>query len=267
MGRMIYGLPSDNVAPLATITVNTGTVDPTYPAANLADLIPAIPAQLTTTTGSWKLAFGAAQRIDIVAIPHHNLIAGLDVRIQGNAADAWGAPTLNTTITIPAYRQDLFPVGSWIDLTGVAGYAVGGFQYWRLVIVGANASAVKVGELIALATKRTLNPNISWGVGLKEERPIIENTTDYLVSTIYDLGVTRRSLAGTLDTTDVGLAAIRALWRDARGRARGFLVIPDESVNDAWFVRWAGDLDPTLEINDRNTIPIAFQEVSRGLYL
>jgi hypothetical protein len=126
---------------------------------------------------------------------------------------------------------------------------------------------VKVGELIALATKRTLNPNISWGASEKEERPVIENVTDYLVSTIYDLGVTRRSLAGTLDTTDVGLAAVRAWWQNTRGRARPFLLIPDESVNDAWFVRWAGDLDPTLQINDRNTIPMDFQEVSRGLYL
>jgi hypothetical protein len=267
MGRMIYGRYSDNVVPGATKSVQSGSGDADYPAANLGDLVPAIPAQLTTTTGAWKLQFGAAQRIDIVAIPHHNLDAGLNVRFQGNAADAWGSPTLDAAFTIPAYRKDGFPYGAWIDLTAVAGYSAAGFQYWRLVIVGVNSQAIKIGELVALSEKRTLNPNISWGAKRKDERPLIENVTDYLVSTIYDLGVTRRSLAGDVDTTDAGLALIRSWWEDTRGRARPFLLIPDESVNDAWFVRWGGSLDPTLQITDRNTIPLDFQEVSRGLYL
>lgn len=267
MGRMIYGRYSDNVVPSATLAVESGTGDPDYPAANLGDRVVAIPAQLSTTTGAWKLSYGVAQRIDVVAIPHHNLAAGLEVRFQGNAADAWGAPTLNALITIPAYRGDSFPGGAWLDLTGVAGYSVAGFQYWRLVIVGVNTAAVKVGELVCLSQKRTLNPNISWGANRKDERPIIENVTDYLVSTIYDLGVTRRSIAGELDTTDVGLADVRTWWEDARGRARPFLLIPDESVNEAWFVRWEGDLNPTLVLTDRNTIPLNFQEVSRGLFL
>jgi hypothetical protein len=264
---MIYGRYSDNVVPSATLSVQSGTEDPDYLAANLADRVVAIPAQLTTTTGAWKLAYGAAQRIDVVALPHHNLTAGLNVRFQGNATDSWGSPTLDAAITIPAYRGDGFPGGAWKDLTGVTGYTTAGFQYWRLVIVGVNAAPVKIGELIALSLKRTLNPNISWGAARKDERPIIENVTDYLVSTIYDLGVTRRTIAGELDTTDTGLADVRAWWEDTRGRARPFLLIPDEDVNEAWFVRWDGDLNPTLQITDRNTIPLTFQEVSRGLVL
>lgn len=267
MGRMIYGRYSDNVVPLATLAVESGTEDPDYLAANLGDLVPAIPAQLTTTTGAWTLDFGADQRIDLVALPHHNLDAGLEVRIQGNAADSWIGPTLNTTITIPAYRGDGFPGGAWKDLTGVAGYSTSGFRWWRLAIIGANAANVKIGEFVALSHKRTLNPNISWGAARQDERPVIENVTDYLVSTIYDLGVTRRSIAGELDTSDAGLADIRTWWEDTRGRARPFLLIPDEDVNEAWFVRWAGNLNPTLVLTDRNTIPLEFQEVSRGLYL
>lgn len=267
MGRALYGHYADNVAPNATPTVNTGTEDTTYPAAYLIDSIPSRPAQLTTTTGSWVLTFAAAQRVDLVALPMHNLSAGLEVRIQGNAANVWGAPSLNETITIPAYRGDGFPFGSWLDLTTKAGYLVAGYQFWRLVIVGVNASPVKVGELLLISTKRTLNPNVSWGARLGETRPIIENMTDYQVSTIYDLGVTRRSLSGELDTTDAGLAAVRAWWQDCRGRARPFLLIPDEDVNDGWVVRWAGDLDPTLQVTDRNTLALGFEEVSRGLIL
>lgn len=267
MGRARYGHYSDNVAPLATVSVQSGSGDPDYPATNLNDLVVARPAQLTTTTGAFVFAFPAQQRVDLVAIPHHNLSAGLEVRIQGNATDAWGAPSFNRQITIPAYREDGLPPGAWLDLTIQPGYVQAGFQYWRLVIVGVNAAPIKITEVVLLATMRTLNPNISWGVQLPEDRPIIENLTDYGVSTIYDLGVTVRKLDGEVDTTDAGRAAITSWWRDCRGRARGCLLIPDEDVNDAWFVRWVGGLAPTLVINDRNTIPVAFEEISRGLIL
>lgn len=268
MGRALYGRWSDNVAPNATaINVGSGTEDPDYPAANLNNQILAMPAKLTTTTGAWVFTFAAQQRIDLVAIPHHNLTAGLEVRIQGNATDNWGSPSLNTTITIPAYRGDGFPPGAWKDLTGVSGYTTAGYQYWRLVVVGVNAAAVAISELFLISQKRTMNPNISWGVRMTEERPIIENRSDFGVSTIYDLGVTFRKLAGDMDTTDAGRDLIRTLFQDCRGRARQFFLVPDEDVNDAWIVRWANGFDPTLQITNRNTIPLAFDEVSRGLVL
>lgn len=267
MGRARYGRYSDNVAPSATVTVNAGSADPDYPATNLNDLVVARPAQLTTTTGAFSFAFLAQQRVQLVAIPHHNLSAGLEVRIQANPTDTWLAPAFNRVITIPAYRADGLPPGAWLDLTTQPGYDPAGWQYWRLAIVGVNAAPVKITEVILLATMRTLNPNISWGARRPEQRPIIENVTDYGVSTIYDLGVTKRRLEGEVDTTDAGLADISAWWQDCRGRARGCLLIPDEDVNDAWFVRWTTDLDPTLNMVDRNTIPVGFEEVSRGLIL
>lgn len=268
MARALYAKWSDNVAPNATgVAVNSGTEDPDYPAANLNNQVLALPAKLSTTTGAWVFTFSGLQRVDLVAIPHHNLAAGLEVRIQGNATDNWGAPSLNTTITIPAYRGDGFPPGAWKDLTGVAGYTTAGYQYWRLVVVGVNTANVAVAELYLVARKRTLNPNVNWGVRFSESRPIIENRSDYGVSTIYDLGVTFRKLAGEVDTSDAGRADIQALFQDCRGRARQFLFIPDEDLNDAWVVRWTSDLDPTLNQIDRNTIPLAFDEVSRGLVL
>lgn len=267
MGRMIYAHYDDNVAPNATVTVNTGTEDADYPAANLVDRLIVKPAQLTTTTGSWVFDFGAAQRVDWVAIPMHNLTAGLEVRIQGNAANVWGAPTLNTTITIPTYREDGLPVPVWKLLTGVAGYGAGGFRYWRLIVVGVNAATVKVGEVLLISTTRTLNPNINWPVDLPEQRPVYDNRTPFGYANKYDLGVTLRRLTANLDTTDVGLAALRAWWRSTRGTARQFAVVPDEDVNEAWVAEFVGDLSVQLQIIDRNLIPVTFEESSRGLFL
>lgn len=267
MGRAIYAHYGDNVAPAATITVNTGTEDPDYLAANLVDLNPSKPAQLTSTTGSWVFDWGAAQRVDWVLIPMHNLTAGLEVRIQQNATNNWGSPTVNTTITIPAYRGDGLPVGCWRDLTGVAGYLVGGFQFLRLIVVGTNAAAVKIGEVMILSNKRTLNPNISWGAQVPEQRLSQVNQTDAGVKMMYDLGTTLRTFRGELDTTDAGLAAVRAWWQSTKGPIYPFAFVLDEDVNDAVMARWSSSLDPTLAINDRNTMPIAIEELSRGLVL
>lgn len=268
MANLQYQHYSDNVAPNATVTVNTGTEDTSYPAANIKDRNPAKPAKLTTTTGSWVFAFGLAQRVDIVSIIMHNITAGLEVRIQGNATNSWGAPTFNQVITIPAYRDDGFPVNPFLDLTGLSGYTTSGFLFWRVVVVGVNAAAIAIGDVWLGKLKRTLSPNINWGENQKEDRKLIEHSTDHGVDTIYDLGVTRRSIQGETDTTDATRDAIRTWWRDARGRAQAFLIIPDPAVNDAWLVRWAEpDQNVRLDLTDRNTISLQFLEVSRGLVL
>jgi hypothetical protein len=264
--NLIYQHGSDQVADNATITVQTGTVDPEYPASNLVDSNPAKPAKILETSGAWKFAFAGAQRVDFLAIPHHNLTAGLQVRIQGNATDAWGAPTFNALITIPTWRDDGWPVGPWLDLTAQAGYSAGGFQYWRLTVVGANAAPVALGEVWLGSAIRTLSPNISWGAREGEQHKITEQETDFGVTLSYDFGLLRRTLVGEVDATDAAKDAVRAWWRSTNGRARPTIIVPEGTVNEALMVRWAEPkIEVTREVLNRNTIPLAFQEVSRGL--
>lgn len=272
MGRARFCKYSDLVSitasPAPTAAVQTGTEDATYPAANLIDGVVAKPAQLTGTSGAWTIAFGAATRVDAIVIPIHNLDPALAVSFQGHTANSWGAPTLSQALTIPAKREDDFPPSFFRDITATTGYTAAGLQYWRLNVSGVNSAAVKVGELLLCRQMVTFNPNVDWGVREPEQRPIIENRTDYGVSNIYDLGVTLRRFEGSMDTTDAGLAALRSLWRDARGRARSWVLQPDEDVPEAWLVRFATDMiDPTRVMVDRNTIPFIVEEVSRGLYL
>lgn len=268
MGRAIYSKYTDYVGPNATITVNTGAEDTTYPAANLSNRIPSKPAQLTGTSGSWVFDWGVAQRVDWVALFHHNLDAGLSVLIQMNATNAWGGPSFSQPITIPAYRQDGFNPGPWLDLTPLAGYSAGGFRFLRLLINAVNSAAVKIGEFGIVSNKRILNPNFDWPVKKPEDRPIIENVTDYGVSTIYDLGVTRRKFSGGLDVSDAIAIDMADWWRGTRGRARPHAFVPDESVNEAWLARFGGNtLDLDQQFLDRNTIPFEIEEVSRGLVL
>jgi hypothetical protein len=267
--NLLFGHYSDNVAPDATLSVVSGVEDADYPIANLVDRNPALAAKFTTTTVRIVFTFAAAQRIDVAALIHHNLDAGLsNVRIEGNAANAWGAPTFSATFTIPAYHEDGMPVNPWLDLTAQPGYSADGFQYWSIVCASVNSAAIAIGDVWLGATKRTLVRNIEWGSEESDEWPAIVHETDFGVKTVYPFGTKRRTLTGKLKTTDAGLAALRAFHRDSFGLARPVLVVEDPSVNDAMLVRI---VTPRLAVTrmflDLNEVPFAVEELSRGLPL
>jgi len=266
VANLKYCRATDNVA--GDVDPVASAEDATYPAVNLKNGNPARPAKLTTTTGTFAWDFGAAQRVDAVALINHNLDAGLEVRIQGDDSADFGSLVVNTTITIPAWRADGFSVSPWLDLTGVSGYTASGLRYWRINVVGVNTANVAIGEVILGETLRTLEVNMSWNANEAEEHPIVEHRSDFGVSTIYDFGTFWRRLVGDLDTTDAGWASYQALAQAARVRARPFLILPDPDVNDAWLVRLAETrFARALAFLDRNQVAIGFEEVARGLPL
>lgn len=246
--------------------MSSGTMDTYYTVANLVDLNPAKPCKLTTQTGAFLWDFGSAKGIDLVAIIHHNLDAGLAVYIQGNATDSWGSPTLSQAITIPVWWQNGMPVNALVDLSALANHA---FQFWRLLISGTNSVPIAIGDVMLVQTKRNLTINIEWGFTEQEDHPLIEHTTDYMVPTVYSYGVSKRSLSGSLNTTDAGAVELRSWYRSCSGRAQPFLFELDGGVtNDCWLARFANtSLSITHVFEDINTTVLAFEEVARGLPL
>lgn len=260
---LLFAKPSDNLTSTATITASTSATG--YGTANLYDGNPAKPWKATATTATLDFAFGSATNIDLVAIVHHNLTAGLEVRIQADDASDFSSLDLNQLITIPAYDEDDFPVNPWIDLSALSN----SWQYWRLNVVGTNSANVQIGELWLVGTRRELTAShLRYGLSQSTSRPLIEHRTDYGVSTIYDLGAKMRGLSGEIVTTDTGLEEIKDWWDDCHGRALPTLVIFDEAVNSCQLVRWR-DLgrEDTRTTTGWTTIPVAFEEVSRGLVL
>ena len=53
-----------------------------YPAAGLGTVDLTRPAKLMGTSGAWVFDAGSADPLALVALPHHNLDEGLDVRWQ-----------------------------------------------------------------------------------------------------------------------------------------------------------------------------------------
>jgi len=271
MANLIYALPTDNLSPVATgggvdWAVNTGTVDSEYPAANLGDLNPAKPAKLTTTTGSWVRDLGSAQQVDWLFVPMHNLTAALSgVKIQGNATDSWGAPSIDQALVVPAYMEDGFPYGFWFDLTGIGTRT---FRYWRFLVGTANGAAVAIGEVWLVATKRSLVHNIYWGLDEGDEHGVVEHRTPYGVVSLFDLATKTRSIDGETSTSDVGLAALKTWHRACAGRAKPTAIVLDPAINDAMMVRWANvQLKFRRRFPNFNDVKLNFEEMSRGLVL
>jgi hypothetical protein len=260
-----YGQVSDNVAPKATITATAP--DAAYPAANVVDGDPAHPSKQTGGAGAWAFQFPAQQRVDAVALIHHNLTPGLDVRVQAsNDGSAWNA--FDAAITIPPYREDGFCVNPWRDLTSAPGYTPTGFAYWRVVVMGTNAAPPALGELVLLSHLRTLDRNPQWGFHDTEDHPLIEHKTDLGVVRIYEYGTLARTYGGQIIASAAGARELRTLARDARFRARPWLFIPEASANEAWWVRFTGmPQDQTHELLDANPMLWTVEELARGLPL
>lgn len=89
----------------------------------------------------WTMVFDllTAQEAKALFIHLHNVSPGATVRIQGHTSDAWGAPSLNETVTWRA--------GTMVHYIAAASKT---YRYWRLVVEGDAANPdgyIGIGEL------------------------------------------------------------------------------------------------------------------------
>lgn len=260
-----YARFSDNVAPNATITASAE--DTAYPSTWLVDNLADQPGKLTTTSGNWVFDFGSPQVLACATLIQHNLSAGLDVRLEGNATNTWGAPTLSDSFTIPARYTDNFTVNVRIMLTDLHAAGARTFRYWRLNIAGTNSANVSIGEVRLDATIRSFGiRNINWDSPRAWRRPAVVHETDRLVRHGYSFGTTVRALQVEAEATATTLDDIEAWFRDV-GVTRPFTLIPDANDDDTLMaVMLNADLPHKRSRGPTYPIGISFQETSRGLY-
>jgi len=255
--------PTDNRASwYATIGVNSGTEDPDYPAAYLADGRLGRPAKLTTTSGSWVWSFSAAQRVDLVALGAHNLTSAT---LEGNATNAWGSPAFSAALTIPAATADGHSANTWRDLRGVSGYSAGGFEFWRLVV--ASASPVAVGEVWLGTSVRVLDRAYQWGFSIEETHPTIEHLTEFLVPHVYALGSRQRRFVINVRASDAGAVALREWYRAMRGGGLVGLFVPNHAETDVWWLRQAEDYSETAIFTNARDVGMTLVEHATGVPL
>jgi hypothetical protein len=266
----IYQRPSDHILRNATLTIQTG-VDPgdtNYAPASLVDGNPAKVAKIDSTTGAWLADFGAAQRVDLVSLIHHDFDAGADVKIQGNATDSWGAPSFSASITIPTWygrTANPWPVTPWRDLTSASGYSATGFRYWRLVITG-NSQNLQLGQWWLGPAIRHFDRNYRWHQVREVRSPLIRSRTAFGVDTIYSRGTHVVSFVLDQQPTTTFADELRTTWIEMGGGAEPWLFVPDPTLNEAYLVRWGSEMQSlTYDVNNVWAQSIQIDEVGRGL--
>ena len=268
MSTFLYTRPTERLG--GTVAVQSGTAPEGYPPENLDDGLPSKPAKLAETTGAWTRDLITATRVDFCAVIHHNLTAGLNVRLQGNATDVWTAPTVDVPFTITTPHIDLFTKNLWVDLTqAVPVLANRTMRWWRLVVVAANAAPIIVGEWAMYTTVRNFGiRNISKGSKRTTWRPSVTHETDLLVRRSFDLGTTIRAVTVELEATTSTQTDVEAWRRSAGGEVVPFVIVPHREEDEAWFVTF---LEPefswTREHRNYNPMTLQFQEVTRGLWV
>lgn len=250
-----YALPTDDVAPNATVTASSPVTG--YEASYLVSATPSRPAQLGATTGYFDLVLPSPQTIVAAALLYHNLDGGLtEVDLMFGA----GSPSDIETFIIPTHHEDGWPVSPWLEFAApITADTI------RLNFGTANSLNIQVGRLMLLTSLRDLGHDVRYGVEELEEHGIIAQETVLGVETVYDLGGKRRSFSGEFGLIDSEANELLTLHRSARGRILPWLLIPDENVNDAWIVRFEGPSSRTRDNPNHNVFPFRVRELSRGM--
>ena len=254
-----YAMPSDDLAGSATVTASVPVAG--YDASNLVAPtstghlnLPSRPAKLGDTTGYFDLSLPAPITVVAAALIYHDLDDGLaGVTIEG---------TSPISITIPSKPNvaDDWTFSPFVEFDAQTSAT------WRLNFASANSQNIQVGRLLLLATLRELETDARYGGTDDEGRIVIADPTELGVETMYDLYNVQRGFRGDFAFRPAETAALLALWRSARNRVLPWLLIPDASVNDAWFVRFEDNqyerTPPTIGVAEH---PFRVREVSRGL--
>lgn len=276
MANILYCRPIDILAP--TLSTPAGATAPAdtvnYGLGNLLDGILAKPCIFGSAATLYvDLTFGTATRMDGFFLPNHNLPKNTSVHLLADDDPAFGSPGMDVTIPMGDFHEDGHSPSPWVDLRSKAGYLIGGYRYWRLLITTPSVTP-RIGEIIPVGTLRTLDANIEWNLKWAEShRNIISLETDYGVEHIYDLNVKQRSVAGTSIGTDADKTALLSLLRSAHGGLKPFCFVldPADETDNGLFVRFSKRLRESLEAQLQfigiNVLPLEFDEISRGLPL
>lgn len=242
-----YCRPSDILQP--TWSVTSGAANASFPVTNLGDLKPYKPFKATGTAATVRATFGGNKTLQAVAFIMHNA-AGTTVTISSGAGAI-------TTMAFPANTEDGLPVNAYKVLLALSNTTSTTFDF---AFTGLSAN-VAIGEILLIETVRTLQ--VTWGVTTGREHLLDTMVTEYGVPLTYELGVRERTFRGEV-VLESERSAMEALYDSARGASRAWWLVPDSSVNDCLYARFAKNLKAKFEGPRYTPIDIDVQEIGLG---
>jgi hypothetical protein len=260
--KLLFSHPADNLIASATPSAVAGTVDSLYPLENLGNGNPALPCKFTTLQGRIVFDFGSAVSVPLPALIHHNLTVA--ARWEANATNSWGSPSLSVAFPVATLDTDGYRSNLHLDVSAATGY--GAYRYWSVVVDTDNAAALVLGELWLGSTIRDVTHNYIWGLQRTDQPPGRSKfTTRGGVEWVHAAIGRRRGLTATFETTDAGLAILRAWNLACGGMDQPTLLVPgDPDTADAWLARWTVDWAYKADFLDDSEIQAGWLELARG---
>lgn len=197
----------------------SGTVETGYDANALCDGDPHNPVRTTSTGASFTITGTSTPGTNAVVIAHSNLDGAKAVTIGGG---------LSGTLTMPAMPNDSIPLNGWQSFTPAT---VSGFT----VSLSGNSQTVVIGEIIGGVLESI---DVRYGDAEFQEDDYRVAGDSVVRRVGYDMGYAARMLTGRMVLTSAELATVEAWRRACRQTSRPSVLIPDDTVNDAWLVLW-----------------------------
>lgn len=233
MSRFLYTRPSDRIT-AGTWSFVAGTARSSYPLTNLDDGDPSNPFWANETTVRIVKDFGTPTRVDEVYIFAHTFDAALNLRVQMNATNAWGSPSVDVPVTIPTARLDGRSYHLRIDLTGYS-VAARTLRYLSIANLAANSVTVAIGEVYLVGVTRRLGRNVRFGFTEPRDRIVNRQPSKKGVATRYDTGTVEQRLIATIPATQDDFEDLLDLEEDGRSGVDPFVVVlAPGSVTTRW---------------------------------
>jgi len=235
----LVALAGDDAVTTATLSMSNEDAD--FPAANAQSYNPAKLAKSTTNTTTFTITTSSITPRAIALI-------------QTNAESA----TINgNAITIAGLDSDGQRIHSWLDLEGL----VGAGTSWTLVLTKASGT-VFIGRIVLVVDLHELNVRYGWEVGRNRPGEItIETRLGTILKHTAELRTRyAQGVVNLLEDEDL----LDSLDSSAKGSNIPYLLIPDEGVNDAWYVRQSSPYRKGYPDIDVRETPLRFDELSNG---
>lgn len=272
MDNIKYVRASDLIIPVV-VDSSLDILDTQYSLDALFDLQPAKPAKFDGVLLELIMDLGSQMRVDMFGIPNSNLDAGMPCTLQMNNTNSWGAPTVNTTITMGSDFPNGHKASPWKDFTTISGYSTSGFRYIRL-LTGTNSVNIQIGELMIGKQLRTFTQWAQFGGTRGTELKWLENLeTEYGLQRVHRRKIQQRTFAYTIKGSDQDFEDLENLAIDVSGVARPFFVARDSSIfaDGGLMCRFTPESVKKIEAQeewyDDNPFTFTVRELSRGIPL
>jgi hypothetical protein len=258
---IVYSHPSENLVDVATlISVAVGTVMTGYDTDQLSNGTWAHPFRIEETTLELRFEFASAVLPAFAVLGNTNLTVA--AVLEGRDTNVWGAAQVSQAFAIPTLGADGLYSSPFADLSALTAK-----QYWRLLVTS-NGAPVILGALHLGSTYRTLDMTyeLSPGTQLGATWRNVRKETAFGIDLAYPQASRREAIDGDVVVSLAEFAALEAWHQACRGSAQPTWMVPDESVNDAWYVRLG---DPGLRRRPFGAggwrVPLPVRQLSRGL--